>query len=434
MLVAVRKHPPALRRLERQSMSDCITIQRGYKYRAYPTLEQAQWLEREFGAGRFVYNHFLEARRTHYQQTGTGLSYAGTAAQLTRLKREGEYDWLRLSNSQMLQQKLIDLDTAFVNFFKKRSGYPQFKSRRGRQSFRVPQAFRVEGNRVKLPKLETALRFKLHRPLPEGAALKSVTVSRTPSGKYYVSFLVEETAAVPAPATGEVGIDLGLHSFLATSDGYKEPHPKHLNQGRQKLRRLKRRHSRCKQSSANCEKARRKLARQEEKVAHQRQDFLHRQSHKLVDENQAISVETLAVKNLMANPKLARSIADSGWGEFVRQLEYKAEWNARELHKVDRWFPSTQLCHRCNYRNPALTLADRAWVCPNCGTHHDRDINSAINIRDAGKRTAGRAGTSGSAGNASGEKVSPAQRRRFSKKEEADGLVPSVLHPIHHFA
>ncbi len=405
-------------------MTNCIIIQRGYKYRAYPTEAQKQWLEREFGAARFVYNHFLETRRDYYQQTGKGLYYADTAALLTQIKHDGQHQWLKLSNAQMLQQKLVDLDNAFVNFFEGRAEYPQFKSKRGYQSFRVPQSFKVIGDAVKLPKLKTPLRFKQHRLLPEGAVVKSVTVSRIPSGKYYVSFLVEESIEVPPPGTGEVGVDLGLHSFLATSDGEKVSHPKHLNKGRKKLRRLKRRHARGQRGSANREKARRKLARQEERVANQRHDFLHRQSHKLIVENQAVSVETLAVKNMMANHKLARAIADSGWGEFVRQLAYKAAWSGRSLRKIDRWFPSTQTCHVCNYRNTELKLADREWRCPNCGTRHDRDINSAINVGEEGKRTAGRAETSSAAGNASGESVRPTKRRRFSQKEEAYGLVP----------
>lgn len=395
-------------------MSGCITIHRGYKYRAYPTEVQKQWLEREFGAGRFVYNHFLEVRRNHYDQTGKGLYYGDTAAILTQLKHDGQHDWLKLSNAQMLQQKLVDLDTAFVNFFEKRGGYPQFKSKRGRQSFRVPQSFAVEGHTVTLPKLKKPLRFRLHRSLPEGGVLKSVTVSRTPSGNYYVSFLVDATVEVPSPTTGEIGVDLGLHSLLATSEGEKMAHPKYLSKSRKQLRRLKWRHARSQKGSANREKARLKLARQEEKVVNQRRDFLHRQSHKLVDENRAISVETLAVKNRMANHKLARSIADSGWGEFVRQLEYKANWNGRELRKVDRWFPSTQTCHVCDFRHTDLTLADREWRCPNCETHHDRDINSAINIR-----TAGRAGS-----DASRDRVRPRKSRRWSKKEEACEPVP----------
>ncbi len=405
-------------------MSDCISIQRGYKYRAYPSEVQQQWLGREFGAVRFVYNHFLTVRRNHYKATGTGLSYSATAALLTQLKQDAQYAWLKLSNAQTLQQALVNLDNAFVNFFEKRGGYPQFKSKRGRQSFRVPQWFRVEGDTVILPKLKTPLRFKQHRRLR--GMVKSVTISQETSGKYYVSFLVEEIIQRPQPVENEMGIDLGLHSFLVTSQGEKVAHPKLLNQSRKKLRRLKRRHSRTKKGSVNREKARLKLARQEERVAHQRRDFLHRLSYHLMDENQAVSVETLAVKHMVKNHKLARSIADSGWSEFIRQLEYKAQWKGRELYKIDRWLPSTQLCSDCGYQNTALTLKDREWMCPACGTKHDRDMNAAKNILNAGKRTAGRAGTAdggNTVGNAFGEHVRPAKRRRFSSKKETYPLV-----------
>ncbi len=393
-------------------MNDSITIQRGYKYRAYPTDLQKQWLEREFGAARFVYNHFLDVRYTQYKTTGKGLSYADTAKLLTVLKHIPQHAWLKQSNAQVLQQALVNLDMAFNNFFEKRTKYPKFKSKRGRQSFRVPQAFRVEDNSVILPKMKTPLRFKQHRKWR--GSVKSVTVSKETSGQYYVSFLVEETVDLPQPVETEVGIDLGLHSFLVTSAGNKVAHPKWLNKSSKKLRRLKRQHARTKKGSANREKARLRLARQEKRVAQQRKDFLHRLSHQLMDENQAVSIETLAVKNLMRNHRLARSIADSGWGEFVRQLEYKAKWNGRALRKADRWFPPTQLCSCCGYRNTELMLKDREWDCPSCRAHHDRDINAARNID-----TAGRAGIY-----ASGENVRPVKRRRFSRKEEAYGLVP----------
>jgi putative transposase len=389
MLVAAQQRPPALRRMERQSMSDSTTIQRGYEYRLYPTPEQEAVLERHFGCGRWVWNSFLEQRQQHYQATGTGLSYHDTAERLTQLKRDGRHEWLKEANAQALQQKLMDLDQAFVNFFtyiakRKRGekppkvGYPRFKSKRGYQSLRVPQAFRIEGNTLIVPKL-TPIKIVLHRPLPEQGVLKSVTISGRPSGKYYASFLVEEPQPERQAGTGQVGVDLGLTSYLADSNGRKVAAPKHYVQSQKKLRRLKREHSRRK-GSKNREKSRVKVARQEERVANQRADFLHKQAIRIIRENQTIGVEDLAVKNLLKNRKLAKHIQDAAWSTFLSMLEYKAPWYGAEIKKVGRFFPSTQTCHVCGYRNTALMLKDREWICSNCGTHHDRDVNAAKTI------------------------------------------------------
>ncbi len=411
-LVAVRKHPPALQRMERQSMSNSTTIQRGYEYRIYPTPEQAAALERHFGCGRWVWNAFLELRQQHYKATGKGLSYPDTAERLTLLKRDGEHEWLKEANAQALQQKLMDLDQAYANFFaylaqRKRGekppkvGFPRFKSKRGYQSLRVPQSFRLEGDTLIVPKM-TPLKIILHRPLPQGAVLRSVTISLRPSGKYYASFLVEAQQPATQAGNGQIGVDLGLTSYLADSSGRKVPAPKPYIRSQKKLRQLKRQLSRRKKGGKNREKSRIKVARQEERVVNQRKDFLHKQSIRLIRENQAIGVEDLAVKNLLRNRKLAKHIADASWSTFLSMLAYKAEWYSAEVRKVGRFFPSTQTCHVCDYRNAALTLADREWTCPNCGTPHDRDLNAALSILKEVQTTMGHIGSY-----ACGDRVSP---------------------------
>ncbi len=391
-------------------MADSTTIQRGYPYRIYPTPEQASVLERHFGCGRYVWNSFLALRRHHYHETGKSLLYNAMAEQLTQLKRDGKHEWLKAANAQALQQKLMDLDQAYTNFLayiakRKRGekppkvGYPRFKRKRGYQSLRVPQAFRLAGDLLIIPKV-TPIKIMLHRPFPPGAVLKSVTISRRPSGIYYASFLVEEPQPTRQAGEGQVGIDLGLTAYLADSSGRKVAAPKHYVKSQRKLRRLKREHSRRKKGSTNRNKSREKVARQEERVANQRKDFLHKQAIRLIRENQTIGVEDLVVKNMLRNRKLAKHIADASWSTFLGLLAYKAEWYGAEIRKVGRFFPSTQTCHVCDYRNTALTLQDREWVCPHCGAHHDRDINAAKAILK--ETTVGHTGS-----HACGDDVSP---------------------------
>ena len=368
-----------------------MIVNRAYRFRLYPNREQEQALSRQFGSSRFVYNNFLRARvdyyLTHKDSDGKkGLNYHDTARMLTELKRQAEYKWLSEANAQALQQTLIDLDTAYTNFFRKRAKFPRFKRKRGRQSFRVPQAFRLEGNQLVIPKI-SPIKMVVHRPV-EGK-IKSVTISRTPAGRYYASILCEVELADPEYQGGEIGLDLGLKAFVVTSDGEKVEHPRHLRKVERRLRRLQRRLSRRQKGSGGYEKARLAVARQHEKVANERADFLHKLSRRLVDENQVIHVEDLHVKGMLANHHLAKSIADSGWGEFVRQLEYKGRWYGCHVHKIDRFFPSSKRCHVCGYINQDLSLSARSWTCPECRSVHDRDENAAINIRDFG----GRAGT-----------------------------------------
>lgn len=354
-----------------------MLIHKAYKFRLYPNAEQREGLARQFGCSRFVYNHFLRLRIDHYAATGTGLSYRATAKMLTDLKTAEGFEWLQEGIAQALQQALRDLDAAYRNFFDKRSSFPSFKSKRDKQAFRIPQGFRVEDSKLLIPKM-AALKMVAHRPI-EGV-IKQVTVSKTKGGRYFASILCEVEAPEPERAGGVVGIDLGLKDFIVASDGMRVPAPQFLRQAEKRLGRLQRSLSRRKKGSAGREKARRAVARQHEKVANQRNDFLHKLSRRLVDENQAIGVESLHVKGMVRNHHLAKSISDAGWGEFVRQLQYKGAWYGCDVRQVDRFFPSSKRCHDCGYINQLLVLAQREWACPECGTLHDRDINAAKNI------------------------------------------------------
>ena len=381
-----------------------MVTHKAFKFRLYPNAEQRQALERQFGSARFVFNYFLQERMDFYAahkgEKKQGLNYNDTASHLTALKRKPEYAWLKEVNSQSLQTALRNLDTAYGNFFAQRAKFPNFKSRRDKQSFCVPQHFTLdsEKGRLNIPKL-TPLRIVVHRPV-EGT-MKSVTISRNPSGRYFasISCVVEKPEPLPRRMGKELGLDLGLKSFLVTSEGEKVDPPQYLRRAEEKLCRLQKQLSQKKASSQNREKARLKVARLHEKIANQRADFLHKQSRRRIDENQAIYVEDPHVNGMLRNHRLARSISDAGWGEFLRLLEYKAAWYGCGFTQIGTFYPSSRLCHRCGYRKDDLTLADREWDCPECQTHHDRDVNAALNILQEGrtrlerKRRAGMART-----------------------------------------
>ena len=367
-----------------------------YKFRLYPNSMQCEWLLRQFGACRFVYNHFLRARIDYYAEhkddQKKGLTYHDTALLLTQLKKQEGYQWLKEANSQALQHSLRDLDSAYNNFFNKRAQFPHFKSKRGEQACHIPQYFKVEANHLTLPKIGR-VKMVVHRPL-EGQ-IRHVTIRKTPAGRYYAMLACRAELPEPQPKRGEVGIDVGLKSFLVTSEGEVVAHPQNLLKAEKRLKRLQRSLSRRQKGSSHREKARMAVARQHERVANARADFLHKLSRRLVDENQVIYAEDLNVKGMLANHPLAKRIADSGWGEFFRQLTYKGEWYGTEFHQIQRFFPSSKRCHICGYIYADLRLSERAWVCPECHTTHDRDKNAALNIELFGhaERTGGTPGT-----------------------------------------
>lgn len=372
-------------------------INKAYSFRIYPTDKQEKLLASHFGSCRFVYNYFLRERINFYAENKGGekqsLTYHDTAIMLTQLKNHPEYVWLKGVNAQSLQQSLRRLDVAYNNFFSKKAGFPKFKSKHKKQSFLVPQAFKVQNELLRIPKF-TPIKIILHREI-EGT-MKSITISKTPSGKYFASILCEiEREVKPKRTGGNVGIDLGLKSFVVTSNNESIDAPKILRKSELKLARLQRLHSRKIKGSNRRNKARIKVARIHEKISNQRKDFLHKLSHRLVSENQAILAEDLNVKGIMANHCLAKSVSDVSWSEFIRQVKYKSEWNGAYFGQIDRFFPSSKRCNACGWINESLSLKDREWTCQSCGQAVGRDLNAAQNILQFGllQRTEGRSET-----------------------------------------
>ncbi len=358
---------------------------RAYRYRFSPTNEQAQNLAQTFGCTRFVYNWALHKRKRAYFDAGVKLYTKDLSAAITALKKEEGTSWLKEVSSVPLQQALRHLDSAYTNFFEGRTDYPTFKKKHSEQSATyTDNAFTLKGDKLTLAKHKEPLPIVWSRPLPKGAKPSSVTVSQDTVGRYFVSILVEEEIKPLAPTEQAVGIDLGLKSFLVTSDGKTIANPKYYARDEKKLAKAQRKHARKKKSGKNREKARRKVAQLHARIADTRRDFQHQVSTKLIRENQVICLETLNVKGMLKNHCLAKAIADVGWGCFVRQLEYKAAWYGRTVIKIDRWYPSSKTCSACGYILETLTLDVREWICPVCGVRHDRDVNAAGNVLTEG--------------------------------------------------
>lgn len=359
------------------------TIQRAYKFRLYPTPEQADQLARTFGCARFVYNHFLRVRMDGFFNDKERIGYNETARRLTLLKRQTETVWLCEVSNVVLQQSLRNLDAAFANFFQKRAKYPSFKSKHGPQSARyTTSGFRIKDGELWLAKMAAPLDMRWSRKIK--GEVSSVTVTKDAAGRYFASLLSTEEVETLPTVSKEIGIDLGLKDALITSDGWAHPNPKFYVKKQTRLARAQRSLSRKKKGSNNRAKARVKVARIHAKVADSRRDWSHQLTTQLVRENQVISAESLAVKNMVKNRSLAKAIHDVGWAEIVRQLDYKAKWYGRAFVQIDRFYPSSKRCSCCGHTLVVLPLNVRSWDCPECGTKHDRDINAAINIREAG--------------------------------------------------
>lgn len=367
-------------------------MEKAYKFRLYPTAEQELLIQRTFGCCRFVFNKYLAMRKDAYEQRGETMNYNGCSAHMTTLKNE--LPWLREVDATALQSALKSLDFAYQNFFRRvkqggNPGYPKFKSKHDhRKSFkskRVGNNVAVADGAVKLPKLGH-VHCAVSKQI-EGRIL-SATVSQNPSGKYFVSLCCTDVEIPQYESTGAVvGLDLGIKDFAITSDGQAFENHKHLAASEKKLARLQRQLSRKQKGSSNRNKARIKVARMHEKIANQRNDVMHKLSTQLVKDYDLIAVETLRPINMMKNHKLAKSISDASWSEFVRQLKYKCEWQRKALVQIDPFFPSSQTCHTCGAKNPKTKdLKVREWTCAECGTHHDRDTNAAKNILNEGLR------------------------------------------------
>ncbi|MCY7359445.1 MAG: transposase [Rudanella sp.] len=369
---------------------------KAFKYRIAPTPDQAELLNKHCGAVRFVYNLALETKTFAYSTKQVNVSRMELSAQLTDLKKECE--WLKEVNSQSLQSALLNLDIAYSNFFKGTADFPTFKKKNRKQSFQCPQNVVVDFTKgtIDLPKFKEPIKAVFHRTFT--GSVRTVTISRTPTGKYFASVLVDTAAVIPTKAPVErstsVGVDLGIKTFAVLSDGTEYANPKHLNQSIDRLKVLQRRASKKKKGSNNRKKANRKVAVLHEKIANQRKDFLHKASDAITKRYDTVVLEDLAVANMVKNPgrsgvpgephKLARSISDAGWGMFRQFVEYKSEWRGKNVLTIGRFEPSSKLHNTCGYINKDLLSSDREWICPNCNELVSRDLNASINILNFG--------------------------------------------------
>jgi putative transposase len=382
------------------------------KIRIYPTPSQEQQLAQVFGSSRWWWNFALNKSIEVYKDTGKSIGQVALNALLPQLKKQEETAWLGDCYSQVLQATTLNLVTAYKNFFAGRARFPRFKSKKGKQSIQYPQNVKVLTNTIKIPGGIGEVKAKIHRPV-EGT-VKTVTISKTPTGKYFASILTETEGDNPTVSTEEmvIGIDLGVKDFAVTYNGLKASkysNPKHLSKHAKNLKRKQQKLARKKDGSNSRLRAKKLAAKVYERVSNARQDFLHKLSHKIVNENQVVVVENLNVKGMVRNHNLAKAISDCGWGMFTNFLAYKLERKGGKLVEINRFFPSSKLCSICFYQMNEMPLDIREWTCPHCGTQHDRDGNAATNIRAEGIRMLQ---TDGTAVSAVGGEVRPKGGRK----------------------
>lgn len=357
---------------------------KAYKFRLYPNKEQEIYFSKCFGSVRFIYNKMLNDKIEYYKKNNKMLNT--TPAQYKK-----EFSWLKEVDSLALANAQMNLDKAYKNFFRDKSvGFPKFKSKKNNKLSYVTNnqngTIYIIDKYIKLPKLKTLVRIKQHRQIPIDGKIKSVTISKNPSGKYYISILVEQEIKELPKNDFAIGIDLGLTDFAITSDGIKYSNPRYLRKSLNKLAKEQRKLSRKKKGSKNRNKQRIKVTKLHEKITNQRKNFLHKLSFELINENQVICLEDLQVKEIQQNKYLSQSVSDVGWYEFRRQLEYKAKWYGRIIVIIDKYYPSSQICSNCGNNTGKKSLDIREFDCPYCGKHHDRDINASINILHEGLR------------------------------------------------
>jgi putative transposase len=381
-----------------------MIVTRCYKYRLRPTVAQIETLVQWAGCRRWLWNWALQRKQAHYGATGKNLSYNTLAGELVDLKRQPATVWLKDCHSQVLQQVLMDLETAFANFFAKRAKYPRWKSRKATpHSLRFPQNVTVvDGATISVPKIGL-VKVVIHRPLM--GVVKGATIKQDATGAWFVVFVCHiDRPDVTPTCDSPVGIDVGLESFMTLHTGQKTAPPKFYRRGERKLKRAQRRLSRAQKGSNNRKKAKRQVARVHQRIRNQRADWLHKQALGIIRHFDTVCIETLNVKGLMRT-KLAKSFSDAALSTFMQMLNHKAAWHGRQVVPIGRFYASSKTCHRCGEKAD-LTLSDRVWTCGTCGTTHDRDINAAINILHEGLRivAAGMSETQ----NATGDAVRPA--------------------------
>ena len=353
-----------------------------YKFRLEPTQEQKVLLNKHFGSVRYVYNYFLNQRKTEYLENKKSITYNQQAGHLTKLKVE--MNWLKEINSQTLQYSLKCLDTAYQGFFNKRTKFPNFKSKHNKNSFTIPQFLSIKKDMLYIPKFREGIEMIMERKI--NGVVRRATISKTPTGKYFVSILTELEYQPVSKTNQSVGIDLGIKDFLVLSNETKIKNHRFLKHYEKALAENQKYLSRKTKQSNRYEKQRLKVARIYEKITNSRMDLIHKTTINLIKQFDIIYLEDLNVKGMMKNHKLAKAIGDVSWGKFIDVLEYKALWNDKQVIHIDRFFPSSKTCSKCGWINNQLTLKDRNWTCPECGEIHDRDFNAAINILNEGYR------------------------------------------------
>ena len=368
-------------------------IHQTYRFRLYPNKEQIELIAKHFGCSRYVYNYFLNQRIEQYRLTGKSDNYYVQAKALTELKKNEETTWLKEVNAQSLQFVIRSLESAYTNFFKKRAKFPNFKSKHSKNSFTVPQSASVAGGRLFIRKFKEGIKCRVHREIK--GKIGKVTITKTPSGKYFVSVFTEEEYITPIQKTGKsIGVDMGLKDLLVTSEGETFNNNRYTRRYERKLAKAQQHLSRKIKGSRGFENQKLKVAKLHEKISNSRVDYLHKCSISLIRRYDTICIEDLNVKGMTRNHRLAKSITDASWGTFVNMLTYKAEWNGKKVVKIDRFLPSSQTCSVCGYVNKETKdLSVREWECPHCHTHHDRDKNAAINILRIGLNNNISAGT-----------------------------------------